>query len=130
MLRNFPVLGHARFLLERIGPELRQYIVSADDQERPFSRSQRRWVYASAKRQDNHFGFGTDVDLDAARGHVIITQAAFPLPAPEVGDGELAGAVVLGQAPGRRHAFQPASVVNVSANLPGWGVRTAVGSAA
>ena len=38
ILRNFPVLGHLRYLLEAIGPELRQYIVSANNAERPFSR--------------------------------------------------------------------------------------------
>lgn len=49
LLRNFPVLGHARYLLETIGPELRQYIVTSNDEERPFSRDQRTWIYASAK---------------------------------------------------------------------------------
>ncbi|WP_202863603.1 hypothetical protein [Ornithinimicrobium avium] len=43
VLRNFPVVGHARYALEKLGPELRQYIVSADDAERPFSRDQRRY---------------------------------------------------------------------------------------
>ena len=47
ILRNFPVVGHLRFQLERFGPELRQYIVTSNDEERPFSRDQRRWVYAS-----------------------------------------------------------------------------------
>ena len=56
-------MGHARFWLEAIGPELRQYIVAGNDEERPFSRDQRRWVYASAKLQNNYFGFGTDNDL-------------------------------------------------------------------
>ena len=41
LLRNFPVLGHGRYLLEAIGPELRQYIVTNNDEERPFSRDQR-----------------------------------------------------------------------------------------
>ena len=64
ILRNFPVVGHARFWLEAIGPELRQYIVAGNDEERPFSRDQRRWVYASSKLQNNYFGFGTDNDLE------------------------------------------------------------------
>ena len=50
LLRNFPVLGRARYLLESIGPELRQYIVAGNNEERPFTRDQRRWVYASAKK--------------------------------------------------------------------------------
>ena len=60
LLRNYPVLGHLRYLLEEIGPELRQYIVSSNDEERPFSRNQRRWIYASSKLQNNYYGFGTD----------------------------------------------------------------------
>ena len=52
ILRNFPVIGHLRYLLERFGPELRQYIVTGNDEERPFTRDQRRWVYASAKQRE------------------------------------------------------------------------------
>ena len=59
ILRNFPIVGHFRYWLETIGPELRQYIVTSNDEERPFSRDQRRWVYASSKRENNYFGFGT-----------------------------------------------------------------------
>ena len=58
ILRNFPVLGHMRYLLESIGPELRQYIVARNDEERPFNRDQRRWVYATSKGQNDYFGFG------------------------------------------------------------------------
>src|SRR3954467_10904356 len=48
ILRNFPAVGHARYLIERIGPELRQYVVAGNDEERPFSRDQRR---GSARRR-------------------------------------------------------------------------------
>ena len=44
ILRNFPIAGHFRYMLESIGPELRQYIVTSNDEERPFSRDKRRWV--------------------------------------------------------------------------------------
>ncbi len=37
ILRSFPLIGHLRYLLEAIGPELRQYIVTDNDSERPFS---------------------------------------------------------------------------------------------
>ena len=49
ILRNFPIVGHFRYWLESVGPELRQYIVTDNNEERPFSRDQRRWVYASSK---------------------------------------------------------------------------------
>ena len=42
ILRNFPIVGHLRYLLEAFGPELRQYIVTNNNEERPFSRTQRR----------------------------------------------------------------------------------------
>src|SRR5689334_23882726 len=83
ILRNFPLVGHLRFLLESFGPELRQYIVTSNDEERPFSRDQRRWVYASAKRQVNTFGFGTDNDLEGQDGLVVFKQSPFPVGAPE-----------------------------------------------
>ena len=64
ILRNFPIVGHFRYWLEAVGPELRQYIVTDNNEERPFSRDQRRWVYASAKRENNYFGFGSDNEME------------------------------------------------------------------
>ena len=120
VLRNFPVVGHARYLLEKLGPELRQYIVAANDEERPFSRDQRRWVYASAKQENPYFGFGTDNDVEHAEGYAVVSHRTFakvqPPVHPNVGEETpLPCAKVLGAARGRRHAFRPASAVNVSA---------------
>ena len=118
ILRNFPVVGHARFWLEAIGPELRQYIVAGNEEERPFSRDQRRWVYASAKLQNNYFGFGTDTDLEHGAGNVIVHHRTFGRAHPTHGavgqEARLPSAKVLGGPRGRRHAFRPESVVNVS----------------
>src|SRR3546814_696748 len=69
--RNFPLVGRARYWLETIGPELRQYIVTSNDEERPFSRDQRSWVYASSKLENNYFGFGTDNDVENVVGYQI-----------------------------------------------------------
>ena len=120
LLRNFPVLGHARYLLEEIGPELRQYLVAGNNEERPFTRDQRRWVYASAKGANNYFGFGTDNDLEYTAGYPVINHRTFgrAVPATSVHgphDVDLPAAKVLGAARGRRAAFRPGSVVNVSA---------------
>ena len=82
-MRNYPIVGHLRFLLEAVGPELRQYIVTDNDAERPFSRDQRRWVYTSSKLTDRYFGFGTDNDLERVHNYPIIKHAAFPVPAPD-----------------------------------------------
>ncbi|MGY1700415.1 FMN-binding glutamate synthase family protein [Geodermatophilus sp. SYSU D00766] len=120
LLRNFPVIGHARYLLESMGPELRQYLVAGNNEERPFTRDQRRWVYASAKGQNNYFGFGTDNDLEYTAGYPVINHRTFGRAVPpshphSASDVALPSAKVLGGPRGRRLAFRPASVVNVSA---------------
>jgi glutamate synthase domain-containing protein 2 len=117
--RNFPVVANLRYLLETIGPELRQYIITDNDQERPFSRDQRRWVYASSKLQNNYFGFGTDNDLESRTGYPIIKQRTFADVAPATGahteeETPLPSAKVMGARRGRAHAFRPGSVVNIS----------------
>jgi glutamate synthase domain-containing protein 2 len=119
ILRNFPVVGHLRFTLERFGPELRQYIVTSNDEERPFSRDQRRWVYASAKGENSYFGFGTDNDVENVEGYPIIKHRTFAGPGAQTArHGEegvpLPMAKVVGAARGRRLAVRPASVVNIS----------------
>src|SRR5436305_4032752 len=120
LLRNFPLVGHARYLIEAIGPELRQYIVAANDEERPFTRDQRRWVYASAKHENNYFGFGTDNDLEYTAGYPVINHRTFgrAVPPSHVDGGSgvpIPCAKVLGATRGRTAAFRPASVVNISA---------------
>ena len=118
--RNFPLVGRLRYLLEDLGPELRQYIVAANDEERPFSRDQRRWVYASAKQENPYFGFGTDNDVERAEGYPVLKHTTFadvsPTVLPHAGENVVMPcAKVLGGARGRRHAFRPTSLVNVSA---------------
>ncbi|MEZ4656349.1 MAG: FMN-binding glutamate synthase family protein [Caldilineaceae bacterium] len=121
ILRNFPIVGHFRYWLESVGPELRQYIVTDNDEERPFSRDQRRWVYASAKLQNNYFGFGTDNDMELTPNYLIIKHSVFPLPEPHKGDPnydpdhKIACAKVVGGPRQRAKAFRPASVINISA---------------
>ena len=61
---NFPVLGHFRYMIEKIGPEIRQYIVANNREELPFNRRQRSWVYASSKQENNYQGFGSDQNMN------------------------------------------------------------------
>lgn len=115
ILRNFPIIGHFRYLIEKIGPELRQYVVANNDEELPFSRDQRRFIYASAKMQNAYFGFGTDNDLSQP-GYVLFRHAAFPHPAPPPEEAEkLPMLKVMGETHGRAKAFAPDSAVYISA---------------
>jgi len=120
LLRNFPIIGHLRYLLEGIGPELRQYIVVDNDAEKPFSRDQRRWVYSASKQTNTYFGFGTDNDLEASSSYIIVKQSAFPLPEPHLGESgyddlfSVPAAKVFGASRGRTRAYRPSSIVNVS----------------
>ena len=45
VLRNYPVIGHLRFLLEFVRIEIRQYFIESDTEATPFSRMQRSLVY-------------------------------------------------------------------------------------
>ena len=74
---NFPIIGHIRYLLESIGPELRQYLVANNREELPFNRIERSWIYASSKNENNYEGFGTDRDIYAHQ-HVFVNNAMIP----------------------------------------------------
>lgn len=121
ILRNFPLIGHGRYLLEELGPKLRQYIVAGNNEERPFSRDQRSWVYRSADRENNYFGFGTDNDLELTPNYLIIKQSTFPLTDTHPGEPgydpgyRIPCAKVLGEWRDREKKFRPESIINVSA---------------
>ena len=61
--RNFPLLGRMRYLLESIGPEMRQYFIETDTEGKPFDRLQRRMVYARSKKQIDSQPFGTQLNV-------------------------------------------------------------------
>jgi glutamate synthase domain-containing protein 2 len=59
VLRNYPIMGHMRFLFEGIRPEIRQYLIESDQDEEPFSRDERSIVYQRAKNVEDARPFGT-----------------------------------------------------------------------
>jgi glutamate synthase domain-containing protein 2 len=63
LLRNFPILGHLRYILEFFRPEIQQYFVASDDSERPFDRKTRTVVYERAKGIPDTVSFGNDKDI-------------------------------------------------------------------
>lgn len=116
---NFPVVGHLRYALESIGPELRQYLVANNREELPFNRIERGWVYASSKNENNYEGFGTDRDIYAHQ-HLFVNNAMFPFKMKqghpnETDNSFLPCAKVIGAYHKRERPFRPKSVINVSA---------------
>ena len=113
---NFPIVGHLRYFFETIGPELRQYFFANDLEEKPFNRAERRWVYATSKKENNTFGFGTS-ELIYELGYPILKHSTFPI-SPELNPEDptaIACLKIVGEANKRRHAFQPSSIINISA---------------
>ncbi len=70
ILRNYPIVGHMRFLLEGMGPELHQYLVENDTDGRPFDRDTRSVIYERAKNVGDKKPFGTELDVYDAGLHL------------------------------------------------------------
>jgi glutamate synthase domain-containing protein 2 len=79
VLANFPVLGHLRYILESIRPEIRQYFIESDEESAPFSRNQRALVYQRAKGDNDNNPFGTRRDT-GAEGYEYLTHSLYPKP--------------------------------------------------
>ena len=75
--RNYPIIGHARYLIESVRPELRQYLFETDTERLPFSRTQRALVYSRAKNEPDQRPFGTIVDTYAP-GHEFVAHSIRP----------------------------------------------------
>ena len=61
--KNFPLLGRMRYLLESLGPEMRQYFIETDTDGKPFNRLQRSLVYQRSKKESDSMPFGTQLDV-------------------------------------------------------------------
>ena len=109
ILRNYPLIGHLRYFLERQGEYFRQYLFAGDRDEMPFNRATRTWVYKNAKNEVGVVGFGSTNDLREP-GSIIFVNAPFPileddlLPTPSfmIGEGYC------------KQPFNARSVVNIS----------------
>ena len=109
VLRNYPVIGRMRYLLEKQGEYFRQYFFMNDREEMPFNRATRGWVYRLAKDESSMIGFGSTSDTTEP-GSILFVNAPYPvleedrLPTPPLAIGE-------GFA---RQPFIAKSVVNIS----------------
>jgi glutamate synthase domain-containing protein 2 len=82
ILRNFPILGHFRFLIEELGPELHQYLVESDTDGRPFDRDTRSLIYQRAKGAADKKPFGTELDV-YENGYTWLAHSITPRPVPD-----------------------------------------------
>ena len=77
ILRNYPVIGHLRFLFEFIRPEIRQYFIESNSEAAPFSRAQRSLVYQRAKGEPDNQPFGTQLNVGAV-GYEWVNHSMSP----------------------------------------------------
>ncbi|MFL6105398.1 MAG: FMN-binding glutamate synthase family protein [Marmoricola sp.] len=83
LLRNYPLLGHFRYLLESIRPELQQYFVERNWDGRPFDRDTRSAIYQRAKGVKEEQPFGTERDVNEP-GYEYLLHSTTPVEAPSV----------------------------------------------
>ena len=109
VLRNYPVIGHLRYFLEKQGEYFRQYFFMNDREELPFNRATRGWVYRLAKAEGGVIGFGSTNNTNEP-GSILFVNHPYPvleedrLPTPPL---------VIGESH-CRHPFTARSIVNVS----------------
>ncbi len=116
ILRNYPVIGHFRFLLEFIRPEIRQYFIEGDREATPFTRAQRSLVYQRAKGEPDNQPFGTHLDV-GAQGYEWVNHSMAPTRLPTHDFRIWIGGAPGGTARSKEPCTQPyhASVFNISA---------------
>ena len=78
--RNFPVIGHIRYLFEVIRPEIQQYFIESNQDGRPFPREDRSVVYQRSKGARDTIPFGTQRDV-YAEGYEWINHSMAPVEA-------------------------------------------------
>ena len=107
ILRNYPVLGHMRFAMEAIRPELQQYFIERNYDGRPYDRDTRASIYQRAKGQTEEQPFGTERDVYEPGYEWLVHSTAPVQPPAEPARARIGG-------PDCRHPYDMA-LVNVSA---------------
>jgi glutamate synthase domain-containing protein 2 len=82
ILRNYPLLGHMRYLLEKIRPELQQYFIERNYDGRPYDRDTRTSIYERAKGIKDEQAYGTERDV-AEPGYEWLLQSIHSFDPPE-----------------------------------------------
>ena len=81
VLRNYPVIGHLRYLLEGLRPELQQYFIERNWDGRPYDRGIRSIIYQRAKGIHGEQAFGTERDVNRP-GYEYLVHTITPVPEP------------------------------------------------
>lgn len=77
ILRNYPVVGHFRYLFSTLGEFFRQYFFAMDREEMPFNRAEREWVNRASSDKDNTIAFGSTKNLNIP-GTAVFINCPFP----------------------------------------------------
>jgi glutamate synthase domain-containing protein 2 len=109
ILRNYPIIGHLRYITEDLGVYLRQYWFEGDREELPFNRAQRSWIYRAAKDLNDTVSFGSTRDLKPT-GTVLFVDAPFPVLNQDAVETR---PLIIGE--NSAHPFLAKSIFNISA---------------
>ena len=106
--RNYPVIGHFRYMFENMGEYFRQYWFASDREELPFNRATRAWIYRTSKGLGGMLGFGSTNDLRQP-GSIVFANTAYPLLEEEY---TTIDPLIIG--PDCKHPFEAKSIFNIS----------------
>lgn len=109
ILRNYPVVGHFRYLFSNLGEFFRQYFFAMDREEMPFNRAERQWVHRTSSDKDNTIAFGSTKNLNIP-GSIIFINCPFPM---LDSDAVQTRAVTIGEGYSK-HPYKASSIFNIS----------------
>ena len=109
LLSNFGVIAQARYIIESVGPEIRQYLISTDVSEKPFNRIERSEVYRKAKGIDSSSAFGSQLEFD--QDEIKLRHSLYPIDKGELEPYEL----VYGEERGLKTAYRMKHPILISA---------------
>ena len=109
ILRNYPVVGHFRYLFSNLGEFFRQYFFAMDREEMPFNRAERQWVHRASSDKDNTIAFGSTKNLNIP-GSTIFINCPFPM---LDSDAVKTRTVIIGEGY-NKHPYAANSIFNIS----------------
>ncbi len=109
ILRNYPVIGHARYILSNLGEFFRQYFFAMDREELPFNRADRNWIQRASTNEDSTIAFGSTKYIKET-GTPIFVNCPYPTLDEHI---ERTPAFVIGS--GSQNPYAARSFFNISA---------------